>query len=491
MSVDQRAGGDQEGKALEDPSVDGAVAAVADGGAVADPATGSGAPGATSGGSKPRKKSGHLYEIDFVRLITFAGVILDHCVSGTTVPTNVASNAIQMALHYTRNSFFALTGFVLVYQYRFKELKATTFWRRRFKLIGLPYLLWTVFYWLYHYTLLWPPYFGSFAKGFDSGSATWQSFKTLGYDIFSGNAWYHLYFVFCTMQVYVVFPWVLKFLRWSFGYHKYILAASFLFHVYVLHMMSGPKPAFFDTWLTNKLWVHLPLTMIPYQFFTVAGMIAAMHFDAFRAFVRRWWYAVLAATFVVGFVTVLYYLHRTHHMMASDAASVFKPYSVFLFMGIALSLYGIGTLWSERRSPGSIADNLMSKAADRSFGIFLVHGLSLQELAPTIQRFRFTVYAPWVTIVTYIACIAVTVVAVEVLRRSPLSLVTTGREMIPLAKQNVRDVLVFGVALIAVGALLQSVLDMPVGTMIWVVGVIQLLSTAGCLVAARRRTVAA
>lgn len=434
-----------------------------------------------------RKKRGHLYELDFVRLVTFAGVILDHCVSGTTMPTNVASNAVQSLLHYTRNSFFALTGFVLVYQYRDKKMDAKQFWRRRYKYIGLPFLFWSVFYWLYKYTLLWPPYFGDIASGFNSVDATLTSFKTLLYNLCTGESWYHLYFVFCTMQVYLIFPFALWFLRRTWGFHKYILAASLAFHLVVLHTMSNPRPDFFSHGLALKLWNHLPETMIPYQFFTVAGMIAAMHFDAFRPFVVKWRIWIAAAAVPAGVISVAYYLHLTTFKFPPMAANVFRPYTVLWFVACIMMLYALGTLWTDRRKPGTFLAKFFDRAADRAFGIFLVHGLALQELAPTIQRFRFELYQPIVTVVAYIATVLITVAITEVLRRSPISLVTTGREMIPRSEQNTRNVLLYAGALVVIGLIMQYPLEMPGGILLWAAGAFLAVCTVvGTAVAARR-----
>jgi hypothetical protein len=97
---------------------------------------------------KPAKKDRHLYQIDFVRLVTFAGVILDHVILGMAPYTAIIAQGAGLILRYTRYCFFALTGFVLTYQYRNRDLHAPTFWRRRFKLIGLPFLVWSLFYWL-------------------------------------------------------------------------------------------------------------------------------------------------------------------------------------------------------------------------------------------------------------------------------------------------------------------------------------------------------
>ncbi len=41
--------------------------------------------------AKPAKRDKHLYQIDFVRLVTFGAVILDHVMLSVTAPTSVAA----------------------------------------------------------------------------------------------------------------------------------------------------------------------------------------------------------------------------------------------------------------------------------------------------------------------------------------------------------------------------------------------------------------
>lgn len=413
----------------------------------------------------PKRKSGHLHELDIVRIVTFAGVIFDHCVSGTTFPFSVASNAVQTMFHYTRNAFFALTGFVLVYQYRDRKLDAVDFWRRRYKAVGLPFVTWTVFYWLYHMYIMWPPTFTNVGRTFETWESTKGALKVLAYDLLTGDAWYHLYFVFVTMQVYLIFPFLLKFLRWTMGYHRYLLAVSLVFHLVLLHYMSTVRPEIFNYGLLAKLWNHLPATVFPYQFYTLLGCVAAMHIEGVREWVVRFRGRIIVLALGVTAATLIYYGYVVS-MKAEEpltASNVFRPYAAAMFVMVILALYAAGTYWSDNRTPGSFWDEFLTTASDRSFGIFLVHAFALQELAPTIHRFRFGVYAPVVTIVVFVVTVFFTAAITEVLRRTPVSLWTTGRTMIPMAKQGLRASVGIGVAMVIVGAIFYWPFQVPAG----------------------------
>ena len=98
----------------------------------------------------PTLKRPYLYQVDVIRSTTFALVIFVHALTETTdMFGSIGVNATSLLLHFTRYTFFALTGFVLTYQYLGRaDFTATSFWRRRMKLVIIPYIVWSVVYWV-------------------------------------------------------------------------------------------------------------------------------------------------------------------------------------------------------------------------------------------------------------------------------------------------------------------------------------------------------
>lgn len=423
---------------------------------------------ATDTAAPKPKRDKHLYQIDLVRLVTFGGVILDHVMLSVTAPTSVAAGAVEVFLRYTRYGFFTLTGFVLTYQYRNRELKAVPFWRRRFKLIGLPFVTWSLFYWCYTRY--------KFGDGFHAVTASFADFdaversvKSIVYDLITGNAAYHLYFLSVSMQIYLVFPLVLWVLRRTWGYHRYLLAVSFAFQCWMLFAMVR-APLSFLTWgVQDVIWRHLIVTIFPYQFFVLAGCVAAMHFEAFQAFFKKWRWHLIAVGVVVLIATWLYYLYVVDQ--GEDlfrATNVFMLHNMWAFIAIIVMLYGLGTVWQERRSPGSIADRFMRTASDRSFGIYLAHVLALYALLPQVDAEN--IHALPRVILAYLATVVLTVFIVETLRRSPISLITTGRNRIDWRTQNATRSTLVGIVGIVIGVILRFGFDWWAGNLIALVG---------------------
>src|SRR6201999_1653030 len=90
----------------------------------------------------------HLHYIDLVRVLTVALVIAVHVLGQETLPATVTAGALLAVGHVSREVFFLLTAFVLTYTYRGKAPKPVPFWRKRFLYVGVPYLAWSLIYFL-------------------------------------------------------------------------------------------------------------------------------------------------------------------------------------------------------------------------------------------------------------------------------------------------------------------------------------------------------
>ncbi|MGB3706928.1 acyltransferase [Gordonia sp. (in: high G+C Gram-positive bacteria)] len=437
---------------------------------------------ATPEAPKKKKRDGHLYQIDFVRLFTFGGVILDHVILGLAPATAVAAQGVGLMLRYTRYCFFALTGFVLTYQYRNRDLHAPTFWRRRYKLIGLPFLMWSLFYWTNrHYQ---HGGWGGITEIFQDGTSERLALKSLVYDLITGNAAYHLYFLSVSMQIYLVFPAVLWVIKRTWGYHRYLLAGSLAFHFWLLFHMVRPPHDIFQDGAFGLLWRYLGVTLLPYQFFILAGCLAAYHYDAFSGFMRRFRRPLVLLALVTIVVTLVYYVINVNSGEEMfRATNVFMVHNSFMFVAIIVILYIVGTIWQDRRHPGSVPDNIMRTAADRSFGIYLAHVIVLSSvLAATRPYLDKPLWGDfmvplWLNIVvTYVVTVIVTVFLVEVLRRSPISLITTGRERIDWRIQRWGRSAFVAVIAAAIGFATYETVDPKLGVLVTATAGLLLLS---------------
>jgi peptidoglycan/LPS O-acetylase OafA/YrhL len=366
-------------------------------------------------------RPGHIDAVDLVRVLTFTAVIAVHVVASVNPAGSIPAGGALMLLHVTREVFFALTAFVLVHRYR-DGLRVGPFWRRRFLLVGMPYVAWSVIYTgLALITTPLPPtetFMGTLMG----------ALAQLGHNLLAGTAWYHLYFLLVAMQFYLLFPLFLRLLSGSAGHRGrqwWLLAISAVLQVgidtgvYLAHPSSG---------IAAELLRYSGSFVGSYVFYLVLGGLAALHAEQVQAWVRGHRAIVLGACVLTGAGAEGYYLRSVLGGSSPVSASaVFQPVMVPWCVAVMTALLALGVTWAARRGtgPGSQA---VKTGSERSFGVFLIHPMVLWALTHGPSEWLSgQVPALWVTIIVLAATIAVSLLVIEMLRHSPLSLVLTGK----------------------------------------------------------------
>jgi peptidoglycan/LPS O-acetylase OafA/YrhL len=359
----------------------------------------------------------HLDAVDVVRVLTVGLVIAVHMVSQQPGGIGLTNGAALTVMHVSRQVFFLLTTFVLVYSYRDQPPpRWSVFWRRRYLLVGVPYLVWSAVYFVADGHQLWPlgPALGGFA-----------------HDVAEGTARYHLYFLLVTMQVYLVFPLLLGLLYGTRRWHAWLLAVAVGYQIVIYtaiahQVRAGPL----NPWLRN------PSSFLPsYLGFVIIGGIAACHAEQFLGWTyarSRWIHAGCGLTIAAGVAVFLLHVLR-YRQPAWAASSVFQPVVVVESLAIAWTYLALGMAWQHGGTP---ARRLVRSGAEASFGVYLAHPLLLQGLlllSATTGLSALAERAPdglvtAVSIVLVVPLIYLTcAVLAELVRRTPLSLPLTGR----------------------------------------------------------------
>jgi len=359
----------------------------------------------------------HVDEADVVRVLTFACVIAVHTVHYTNSDQGVGANGVEMILHFTREAFFCLTGFVLVHQSLGRPLRVPAFWRKRFVAVGVPYVAWSVIY--------------EFVKQHESVSAT---LRHLPADLALGTAWYHLYFLLVSMQIYLVFPVILWLVKRTAGHHTALLTFSAAIQLAVLAVLAYTPPR--SGWAEHVAY-NADALLPTYQFYVLVGAVAAFHLDRTVDFVRSHRSQIAVCAALVAAATEAFYLVAVHLGKAPEtAAAVLQPAMVPWSLAAVALLLALGTVWNERRRPGSGADRALNVASDRSFGIFLVHPLILWFLLQVNSRWVHVPLGPALAVGAYLLVVAGSVAFAEMARHTYFSLALTGRRRIQPATKT-------------------------------------------------------
>ncbi|MFG2041561.1 acyltransferase [Dactylosporangium sp. NPDC048998] len=351
----------------------------------------------------------HLVAVDVVRVLTVALVIAVHVLAQQPGGVRLSNGAPLIVLHVSREVFFLLTAFVLAYSYRDRApSRWSAFWRKRYLLVCVPYLLWSAVYFLTDGEPLRPV--GDALAGF-------------GNDLLTGAARYHLYFLLVTMQVYLVFPLLRRLLLATRGRHRWLLTGAAVYQV-------GCYTAVQQGWGLGDPSAYLP----SYLGFVVAGGVAAWHAETLMRWTlgRVWWVFAGCALAVAAGVAVFFVQAWGLGQPPVVAGAVFQPVVVVESVAVAWAFLACGVAWQHRGAPGR---RLVRSASDASFGVYLAHPLLLQGLLAVCAATGVTAVAqrqpgPLVTAVAatvvalvYLVCWSV----VAVVLRTPLSLALTGR----------------------------------------------------------------
>lgn len=370
------------------------------------------APGAVGAAPHTRVKRRHIHEIDVIRILTFASVIGVHTISHTVGSDDVPLNILLALLHFTREPFFWITGFVLMWSYFHKPVPMRKFWPRRFLLVGVPYLVWSLVYMLvYEYPRTHAdPSAGAFVLDYVRA-------------VLTGNAWYHLYFLLVTMQVYLLVPVIAWLVKRALKQQLAILAVAAAVQLALMswyHYWPHVLPGFVK---------YDDQYFFSYSFFIIAGAVCADHGDGFLAWIRRNRPRVALITAAcAAFYLIVFAIQRASGASLYSSGSPVQPAIVVWGVGVGLGFAALGSLWSDRRREGSLAARTVDTATDRSFGIFLSHPLILWVLLSVPNGwFSTALPQPWMTLTAYVIVVLGAIGLTELLRRTPASLWFTGR----------------------------------------------------------------
>lgn len=372
---------------------------------------------------------GHLRQVDVVRVLTFAAVIAVHALSHTNSGLSTKSADVGMLLHFTREAFFVLTGFVLFHTSYRKPLRVGRFWRKRLTLVGVPYLVWTLIYDVRDAT----PHLDQVAW--------WHRF---GYDLLTGAACYHLYFLLVSMQIYLLMPVFLWVVRRTQDHHGWLFVAGAgvqLAITYALHDAIGTSRV---TGAAGVIVEHADAMLPSYLLYVLAGALAAVHIDRLQA-----WVDAHRGLIACAFAGTLAFTLWAHEMQVHGPATigyatqVLQPAMMPWSLVVVTALYAVGSGWAARTPGGPVsrgAEAALQRASHASFGVYLVHPLFLDYLSQHGWGLPHSFLPPpWSTTLLVVVVALLSFGVAEMLSVTPLSLALTGRPQRRVARRPVPE----------------------------------------------------
>ena len=171
-----------------------------------------------------------------------------------------------------------------------------------------------------------------------------------------------------------------------------------------------------------------------YQFYLIAGMVMALHLDEFHQWLCTHVWTIVAATLAAAGAAEAWYYLSVDHVVSwlGSSADPFQPIVIPFNVGAIACIYLVGVaLVGHRRSPRT-PRRAVHSGSDNSYGVYLAQLLFITVLS-WLGWSRLNDVLPWpvVSAVTvalvFAACLGLT----EILARTPLAKVLTGRTRVP------------------------------------------------------------
>ena len=285
-------------------------------------------------------------------------------------------NAINIFFKFGTPSFIFLSSFVLFYNYYGRPVTRSliaNFYRRRLMFILLPYLLASMGY--YGLTL--------YVNGHFTDNAG-DNLSTFLEALFTGNAYAHLYFVFISIQFYILFPLVLKLLQNSRQLTRWLIPIGLglqwvfiLWNKYQLHVVEKGSLA------------------ISYFAYYMMGAYIAIHFEDIKKWLivpwgqlsklqRRLTILLFGSWLGAAFIHMqLWYVGR-HWGIWTNSLWYELLWNVHTMLSALVLLYLTFLIY--RKAPRTTVA-FLTRLGELSFAIYLIHPL----LLALYRRFRYNI----------------------------------------------------------------------------------------------------
>jgi peptidoglycan/LPS O-acetylase OafA/YrhL len=356
----------------------------------------------------------HLDQVDAMRPMKQAGVISTHVLTVfAPAAASVSTSAVMLLTHFSREGFFFISACMLTYAYKdITKGSLRRFYWRRFVSVAIPYLCWSVIYYLY----LLP------TAHYASAAAALEHFAK---EIATG--YYQLYFLIVIMQYYLVFPLIMMFLRRTRAHHGAIIVIAVAGQVTLMTLMHWQIVP-----LLRTGWVR---EATPYAFYLIGGSVVAFHLDVVDDWLRRHARLVIGLTAAAALAAeATYFLAEAGVTTALGSGNdPFQPSVIPFNVGAIACLYLVGVALVKPGRSRRVRASVRS-GSDNSYGIYLAQMLFINALI-WLGWIKLDSVVWWpllcaaTVVIVYLGCVALT----SLLARTPLAVPLTGRQQQPWA----------------------------------------------------------
>ncbi|RCW45420.1 acyltransferase [Paenibacillus prosopidis] len=341
-----------------------------------------------------RHKKERIEEVTLLRAFAFLAVTLQHCIAEYIYrPDILQSDSIMLAMlfHFTRfgtPTFVFLSGLILFYNYSGK-LHYRSFIRKRFGDIFVPFLCWTIIYWIA-------------VEGVIGGKLMQPSaWLNIFLQLIKPTNGYHLWFILMIFQFYLLFPLfsravaafrdrlhpdtegkLIRRVAWASLTLSLMYGALMWLSYYKMPGWAASAGGFWAGLITFR-----SNYFIMYTFYFLIGSVCAFGLSRFRTFVADamgWTMIVFIGAYIwLGYDVLRFSAER----MNLQVSNYLKPSTFVIIVSQLLLLYGFALLLQRRK--GAIY-RILRFIGRYSFGGFLAHAFVLMLVSGVTRPMHLT-----------------------------------------------------------------------------------------------------
>ncbi|WP_211747014.1 acyltransferase [Paenibacillus sp. Marseille-Q4541] len=373
-------------------------------------------------------KKPRIEELTPFRGLAFLAIVMQHSLAEYIYRADIVpadSIMLMFIYHLTRfgTPTFVFLSAVLLFYNNEQKLHYPSFIRKRFGDIYVPFLLWTIVYWL------------SIRLTMVTNWMDIETWKGLAREWFTPQAGYHLWFVIMVFQFYLLFPLfrtlVLKIKSRLQGMeHKrqnaviltilLVSGAAYTYLLYLSYYRMGQWGAENAVWQT--ILGYRSYSFVMYIFYFILGAVCAFMLDRFRMVMVKFlpWNAILS---VLLFIYLAYdVLRGSGETMNLNISTYLKPTTFLLILSQMFLLYGVFRMISVK----SKFHQLFTWIGRYSFGGYLVHALIIYGIAFFTRPLQLSGYHLGFTLLTFVLTAVLSLLVSFGLSRLPGSRYTVG-----------------------------------------------------------------
>jgi hypothetical protein len=282
----------------------------------------------------------------------------------TKYPWNADLEAVALILlRFGRSLFIFATGMLLFYWHKHKQVDWLAFWRKRWRVIVLPYIIWTAIYTV----------------------CKWQTFDpavllpSFLHSLVTGSSFYHLYYIPLYLQLNLLFflckRLIERHLRFSFVVALFFLQMGIYLGYHYL-FVDPMRPAIH--WSSHPLlqlvehsYIYGQNYAYMYLFHFFLGAYAGLYVDQWR----HWTYRLRYVSWVVTACTAVWITMRylSREVTYAESLNIFDPLYVLYTTGFLAAIYPISAYLGKL----PMLSDWLAALAKQNMAFYIVHPLIL------------------------------------------------------------------------------------------------------------------